>query len=114
MAVADGPPNVAQSGLVYAHKTNGTNAAVRTVEKAMAVAGGQGYLLGMGLERRFRDIQAAEYDPSQEARQYRFSGRIALGLEPIEYAQATGKTKKARSLPDRASFLFNRPSFCLD
>ena len=84
MAAADGPPNQEQSSLVYAHKTNGTNAAVGTVEKAMAVAGGQGYFRGMGLERRFRDIQAAKYHPFQEPRQHRFSGRIALGLEPIE------------------------------
>ncbi|MBT99280.1 MAG: acyl-CoA dehydrogenase, partial [Dehalococcoidia bacterium] len=84
MGAADGLPTQEQSSLVYAHKTNGTNAAVRTVEKAMAVAGGQGYFRGMGLERRFRDIQAAKYHPFQEPRQHRFSGRIALGLEPIE------------------------------
>jgi len=84
MGAADGLPTQEQSSLVYAHKANGTNAAVRTVEKAMAVAGGQGYFRGMGLERRFRDIQAAKYHPFQEPRQHRFSGRIALGLEPIE------------------------------
>ena len=58
-------------------------AAWQTVEKALAVAGGQGYFRGMGLERRFRDIQAARYHPIQEPKQHRFSGRIALGLDPV-------------------------------
>jgi alkylation response protein AidB-like acyl-CoA dehydrogenase len=49
----------------------------------MVGAGGQGYFKGMGLERRFRDIQAARYHPIQEPKQHRFSGRVALGLDPV-------------------------------
>ena len=59
LASEDNPPTVEQSNLVYRHKTIATNAAIRTVEKCLAVAGGQSYFRGIGLERRFRDIQAA-------------------------------------------------------
>ena len=77
------PPTVEQSNLIARHKTIATNAVIRTVELSLAVAGGQGYFRGMGLERRFRDIQAARFHPIQEPRQHRFSGRIALGLDPV-------------------------------
>ena len=83
IAAEDDPPTVERSNIIARHKTIATNAAIRTVEKALAVAGGQGYFKGMGLERRFRDIQAARYHPIQEPKQHRFSGRIALGLDPI-------------------------------
>jgi len=76
-------PSVEKSNLIARHKTIATNAAIRTVEQAMVVAGGQGYFKGMGLERRFRDIQASRYHPIQEPKQHRFSGRIALGLDPV-------------------------------
>ena len=83
LASEDNPPTVEQSNLIARHKTNATNAAIRTVEKSLVVAGGQAYFRGLGLERRFRDIQAARYHPIQEPRQHRFSGRIALGLDPV-------------------------------
>jgi alkylation response protein AidB-like acyl-CoA dehydrogenase len=84
LALEDTPPSVEKSSLMARHKTISTNAAISTVERAMAVAGGQAYFKGMGLERRFRDIQAARYHPIQEPKQHRFSGRIALGLDSIE------------------------------
>ena len=83
IAASDTPPSVERSNLVARHKTSATNAAIRTVGKALAVAGGQTYFRGLGLERRFRDIQAARYHPIQEPKQHRFSGRIALGSDPI-------------------------------
>jgi acyl-CoA dehydrogenase len=55
--------------------------AVRTVEKAMEVAGGAAFYRELGLERRFRDVQAARFHPLQEKAQLRFAGRIALGLD---------------------------------
>ncbi len=77
-------PSVEKSNLIARHKTIATNAAIRTVEQAMIVAGGQGYFKGMGLERRFRDVQACRYHPVQEPKQHCFSGRIALGLDPVD------------------------------
>ena len=58
-------------------------AAIRSVEKAMEVAGGAALYRDLGLERRFRDIQGARFHPLQEKAQQRYAGRTALGL-PID------------------------------
>jgi acyl-CoA dehydrogenase len=55
--------------------------AIKTVEKAMEVAGGAAFYRATGLERLFRDIQAARYHPLQEKAQLRYSGRFLLGLD---------------------------------
>ena len=84
IAAADGKPNVDNSNLIYQHKTIAVKGAIQTVEKAIAVAGGSAYFRNLGLERCFRDVQAARFHPFQERKQYVFSGRVALGLEPVE------------------------------
>jgi alkylation response protein AidB-like acyl-CoA dehydrogenase len=53
--------------------------AIRTVEKAMEVAGGASFYRKTGLERAFRDIQAARFHPLQEKPQQEFTGRVELG-----------------------------------
>lgn len=65
-------------------KTIAANAAIATVEKAMEIAGGGGYFRKLGLERLLRDVHGARYHPLAEKPQQRFSGRFALGLDPIE------------------------------
>jgi alkylation response protein AidB-like acyl-CoA dehydrogenase len=45
------------------------------------LAGGASFYRDMGLERAFRDVQAARSHPLQEKPQLRFSGRVALGLD---------------------------------
>jgi alkylation response protein AidB-like acyl-CoA dehydrogenase len=62
-------------------RTLAGNAAIRTVEKAMEVAGGAAFYRELGLERMFRDVQAARYHPLQEKVQLRMTGRLALGLD---------------------------------
>jgi alkylation response protein AidB-like acyl-CoA dehydrogenase len=57
--------------------------AIATVELAMELAGGAGFFLASGLERRFRDIQAARYHPLQAGPQAQYAGSMALGL-PVE------------------------------
>jgi alkylation response protein AidB-like acyl-CoA dehydrogenase len=57
--------------------------AIATVEYAMEVAGGVGFYRSAGLERRFRDIQAARYHPLQSGPQAEYAGAMALGL-PVE------------------------------
>jgi alkylation response protein AidB-like acyl-CoA dehydrogenase len=57
--------------------------ALRCVELAMESAGGAGFFRVTGLERRFRDIQAARYHPMQPAQQAQYTGATALG-QPIE------------------------------
>ena len=63
---------------ILARKTNVANAAIRVVTKAMEIAGGEGFYRGFGLERLFRDIQAARYHPLPESDQVRFSGEYLL------------------------------------
>ncbi len=55
--------------------------AVKTVERAMELAGGAGFYRDSGLERAFRDVQAGRYHPLQERPQLRYTGRVALGLD---------------------------------
>ena len=57
-----------------------TRHAIGAVELAMQLAGGVGFYRSAGLERRFRDIQAARYHPLQSGPQAEFAGAMALGL----------------------------------
>lgn len=74
------PGPVTTSRAMVARQLAGQSA-IRTVEKAMEVAGGAGFYRAAGLERAFRDVQAARYHPLQEKPQLRYSGRLALGLD---------------------------------
>jgi acyl-CoA dehydrogenase len=62
-------------------RTLAGQAAIRTVERAMEVAGGASFYRSLGLERAFRDVQAARFHPLQEKQQLRYAGRLALGLD---------------------------------
>jgi indole-3-acetate monooxygenase len=57
--------------------------AIAAVELAMELAGGAGFYRASGLERRFRDIQAARYHPLQPGPQAQYTGAMALGL-PVD------------------------------
>jgi alkylation response protein AidB-like acyl-CoA dehydrogenase len=83
VASSEYEPSVALSDVTYRRKTVAANAALRAVELAMEAASGAGFFRAAGLERCFRDIQGVRYHPWQERKQYRFSGRIALGLDPV-------------------------------
>jgi alkylation response protein AidB-like acyl-CoA dehydrogenase len=63
---------------ILTRKTNVANAAIRVVTKAMEIVGGEGFYRGFGLERLFRDVQAARYHPLPESDQVRFSGEYLL------------------------------------
>lgn len=78
MTAAPGPESSHASA---ARRTLTGRHAIRTVEKAMEVAGGTAFFRASGLERLFRDVQAARYHPLQEKAQLRFSGRYLLGLD---------------------------------
>ena len=54
--------------------------AIAAVDLAMELAGGAGFFRSAGLERKFRDIQAARYHPLQSGPQAQFAGAMALGL----------------------------------
>ena len=57
--------------------------AIAAAELAMETAGGAGFYRSVGLERRFRDIQAARYHPLQAGPQAEYAGAMALGL-PVD------------------------------
>jgi alkylation response protein AidB-like acyl-CoA dehydrogenase len=57
-----------------------TRHAIAAVEFAMELAGGAGFFRASGLERRFRDIQAARYHPLRAGAQAEYAGAMALGL----------------------------------
>ncbi len=77
------PPGPETTNEVAILRTLAGEAAIATVEKAMAVAGGAGFFRSTGLERLFRDVQAARYHPLTEKKQLDLTGRFTLGL-PIE------------------------------
>lgn len=64
-------------------KTICAKAVIDTVQKAMEVCGGASYFRGFGLERLLRDVYGAHYHPLPEKKQLVFTGRMALGLDPI-------------------------------
>jgi acyl-CoA dehydrogenase len=57
------------------------NSVTRAVEKALELAGGAGFYRVAGLERCFRDAQAARYHPIPEKAQTQLTGRLLLGLD---------------------------------
>ena len=69
---------------ILVRKTLGCHAARRCVAKAMDIVGAMSYRRGHILERLFRDVQAGEFHPLSEKKQQHFSGRVSLGLDPIE------------------------------
>jgi indole-3-acetate monooxygenase len=57
--------------------------AIAAVDLAMELAGGAGFYRSAGLERKFRDIQAARYHPLQSGPQAQYAGTMALEL-PVD------------------------------
>jgi alkylation response protein AidB-like acyl-CoA dehydrogenase len=76
-------PDVATASAIFVRKTIAAQALLAAVEKSLEVVGGGGLFRAMGLERLLRDIHAAQFHPLRAKRQQRFTGRVALGLEPI-------------------------------
>ena len=79
----DFEPINATANAIFIRKTIAARAAITTVEKAMEVVGGASFYRSMGLERLLRDVQGGLYHPLHEKRQHLFTGRIALGLDPV-------------------------------
>jgi alkylation response protein AidB-like acyl-CoA dehydrogenase len=75
-------PDAATFSSVVTRKTIATQALMTTVEKSLEVVGGGGMFRSLGLERLVRDMHAMQFHPLQPKRQHRFTGRLALGLDP--------------------------------
>jgi len=76
-------PTNENSNAILTRKTLVTTATQKTVELAAEIVGGVGFFKGHPMERIGRDIRAAHFHPLPYRRQYAFSGRIALGLDPV-------------------------------
>jgi alkylation response protein AidB-like acyl-CoA dehydrogenase len=74
-------PGPDTSSAMLVRRTILANAALRTVDKAMEVAGGGAFFRSAQLERLFRDVQACRYHPLPEKQQTRLTGRLLLGLD---------------------------------
>ncbi|MEO1018595.1 MAG: acyl-CoA dehydrogenase family protein, partial [Pseudomonadota bacterium] len=79
----DFTPNVETVNAILVRKTIAANAIIATVEKALETVGGSGFYAKLGLERLLRDVHGAQFHPLQEKPQHQFTGRLALGLDPI-------------------------------
>jgi len=76
-----GTPGPETTSEAMACRTLAGQAAIDTVGKAMEVAGGGAFYRKTGLERAFRDVQAARFHPLQEKPQLDLTGRVALGWD---------------------------------
>lgn len=74
---------VENANAVLVRKSIAARACIETVEKALEVTGGAGYFRELGLERLLRDVHAAQFHPLPEKKQQLFTGRLALGLDPV-------------------------------
>jgi alkylation response protein AidB-like acyl-CoA dehydrogenase len=64
-------------------KTFINEAALRVVDRALALSGGAGYLNGSPLARAYRDVRAGAFmHPLGANRAYELAGRVELGLDP--------------------------------
>lgn len=79
----DFQPSADLASKILVRKTMCAKHVIATVEKALEVAGGAGFFRKFGLERLLRDAHAAEFHPLPEKRQQLFTGRLAMGLDPI-------------------------------
>lgn len=64
-------------------KSIAADAAIATVRLALEASGGAGFTAGSGLGRLLRDVHGVLYHPLPVAQQESFSGRVALGLDPL-------------------------------
>lgn len=76
-------PDLTTTNAILTRKTIATEALMTAAEKALEAVGGAGLYRSMGLERLVRDIHGAQFHPLQPKRQHKFTGRLALGLEPV-------------------------------
>jgi alkylation response protein AidB-like acyl-CoA dehydrogenase len=68
---------------ILTRKTILTEACIKTVSKAMEIAGGRGYLESSELERLYRDVRACAFHPLSEKAQQYVLGNYLLGNKII-------------------------------
>jgi alkylation response protein AidB-like acyl-CoA dehydrogenase len=76
-------PGLEHANCSLVRKTIVAGAVRRTADKALEATGGSGYFRALGLERILRDAQAAQFHPMPAKKQHHFTGRLAIGLDPV-------------------------------
>ncbi len=76
-------PGVATSDSILTRKSIAARAVKASIELATSITGGPGFFRSHPLERIVRDMRAIQFHPLPEKHQHLFSGRIALGLDPV-------------------------------
>ena len=79
----DFKPEPETANEILVRKTIAAKAILETAEKALETVGGAGFFRRLGLERLLRDVHGAQFHPLPEKRQHLFTGKLALGLDPI-------------------------------
>jgi alkylation response protein AidB-like acyl-CoA dehydrogenase len=77
---------LATANAILVRKTIAAESVLAVAEKALETAGGAGFYRKTGLERLLRDLHGAQFHPLPAKRQHLFSGRVALGLDPVSGA----------------------------
>ncbi|WP_341896430.1 acyl-CoA dehydrogenase family protein [Ferrovibrio terrae] len=75
-----GAPGEQTSATIMTLKRAMTESLLTMASLAMDAAGGSAFYRDNGIERLFRDLQAARYHPFTQLPQQRLAGRLALGL----------------------------------
>ena len=76
-------PTLEAADAILTRKAIVADAVKDTVELASKLVGGPGFSRGHPMERIVRDVRAMHFHPLPVRRQRVFSGRIALGCEPV-------------------------------
>lgn len=76
-------PTLANADAILTRKALVAEAVRKTVELAAELVGGPGFFRGHPIERIVRDVRAMHFHPLPVRRQQQFSGRIALGFDPV-------------------------------
>jgi alkylation response protein AidB-like acyl-CoA dehydrogenase len=77
-------PDLSITSDVLARKAIAARSVKAAIETASEIVGGPGFYRGHPMERIVRDMRAFHFHPLPERIQQEFSGRVALGMEPIE------------------------------
>jgi alkylation response protein AidB-like acyl-CoA dehydrogenase len=80
----DFTPTVELASAALTRKALAARHVIAAAEKALEVIGGGGFMRKLGLERLLRDAHGAQFHPLPEKRQRLFTGRVALGLDPVD------------------------------
>lgn len=81
-AAAAGEPGFATTNRIHTARALVARSVLSAADLALDLAGGAGYFRDAGIERLFRDLQAARFHPLQDGEQRRLAAALALGLDP--------------------------------